>query len=104
MAHEAVGGPMTKDIIRLAVFTAVGGSVLTAIGLLTPARTVAQGTEQVTEPLQGRAAFTDWSADLPGLRRHIRPTDLPPADLGASFASGVQIADRSASQKPLVRP
>jgi glucose/arabinose dehydrogenase len=95
---------MTKDIIRLAVFTTVGGSVLTAIGLLTPARIVAQGTEQVTELLQGRAAFTDWSADRPGLRRHIRPTDLPPADLGASFSYGVQITHRSASQKPVVRP
>jgi glucose/arabinose dehydrogenase len=95
---------MTKDIIRLAVFTTVGGSLLTAIGLLTPAPTVAQSPEQVTELLQGRAAFTDWSADRPGLRRHIRPMDLPPADLGASFSNGVRTTRRSASQKPVVRP
>ncbi len=70
--------------------------------LLTPARTVAEGTELFTELLQGRAAFTDWSADRPGLRRHIRPTDLPPADLGASFSNGVRITHRSATQKPVV--
>ncbi len=99
---------MTKDTMHLAMFTAIGGSLLMAIGLLAPARTVAQGTLQGTEQstglLQGRAAFTDWSADRPGLRRHIRPADLPAADLGASFSNGVRITRRSASQKPVVPP
>jgi len=89
---------MTEDIARLAVSAAVGGSVLMAICLLAPARTEAQGTKL----LQGRAAFTDWSADRPGLRRHIRATDLPPGDLGASFSNGLRIAGRTASQKPVV--
>jgi len=89
---------MTEDIARLAVSAAVGGSVLMAICLLAPVRTEAQGTKL----LQGRAAFTDWSADRPGLRRHIRATDLPPGDLGASFSNGLRIADRAASQKPVV--
>ena len=93
---------MTKDITHLAAFTAVGGALLVAIGLLAPARALAQGTEQSAGLLQGRAAFTDWSADRPGLRRHIRPADLPPADLGASFSNGVRITHRSASQKPAV--
>jgi len=53
---------MAKHITHLAAFTAVGGSVLVAIGLLAPARIVAQGAEQVIELLQGRDAFTDWSA------------------------------------------
>src|SRR5262245_15020178 len=91
---------MTKDIMYLAAFTAIGGSVLMMTGLLTPARTAAQGAEL----LQGRAAFTDWSADRPGLRRHIRPSDLPPADLGASFSHGVRIVHHSANQKPIVPP
>src|SRR5712671_8209169 len=108
-ARVAVEATMTKDmmakhITHLAAFTAVGGSVLVAIGLLAPARIVAQATQQLTELLQGRAAFTDWSADRPGLRRHIRPTDLPPSDLGASFSNGVRITRRSASQKPVVPP
>jgi glucose/arabinose dehydrogenase len=93
---------MTKHITHLAAWAAVGGSLLVAIGLLAPSRIAAQGAKQVTELLQGRAAFTDWSADRPGLRRHIRPSDLPPADLGASFANGARIVHRSANQKPLV--
>jgi hypothetical protein len=95
---------MTKRTTHLAAFTAIGGSLLVAIGLLAPARTVAQGTERVTGLLEGRAAFTDWSADRPGLRRHIRPADLPAADLGASFSNRVRIVHRSASQKPVVPP
>jgi hypothetical protein len=95
---------MAKHIAHVAAFTAVGGSVLVAIGLLAPARIVAQGTEQATESLQGRAAFTDWSADRRGLRRLIRPADLPAADLGASFSSGLRIEYRSASEKPVVPP
>jgi glucose/arabinose dehydrogenase len=95
---------MTKDFMRLAAFTAVGGSLLMAIGLLTAAQTVAEDTEQVAELLQGGATFTDWSADQPGLRRHIRPADLPAADLGASFWNGVRIVHRSANQKPVVPP
>jgi glucose/arabinose dehydrogenase len=95
---------MAKHIRHVAAFTAVGGSLLMAIGLLAPARIVAQGAERVTALLQGRAAFADWSVDRPGLRRHIRPADLPAADLDASFFSGVQIEYRSASQKPAVPP
>src|SRR5258708_7036840 len=63
---------------------------------------VPQGAEQSTGLLQGRTAFTDWSADRPGLRRHIRPADLPAADLGASFSNGVRITRRSGSQKAVV--
>jgi glucose/arabinose dehydrogenase len=93
---------MTKDLRHLAAFAAIGGSLLAATAALTPTRTVAQGTKQVAERLQGRAAFTDWSADRPGLRRHIRPADLPPSDLRASFSRRVRITHRSPSQKPVV--
>jgi hypothetical protein len=41
--------------------------------------------------LQGKAAFTDWRADRPGLRRHIRAADLPPANLAASNSNGVRV-------------
>jgi glucose/arabinose dehydrogenase len=95
---------MTKHITHIAAWAAVGGSLLAAIGPLAPSRIAAQGAKQVTELLQGRTAFTDWSADRPGLRRHIRPSDLPPADLGASFANGARIVRRSPNQKPVVPP
>jgi glucose/arabinose dehydrogenase len=92
---------MTKHITHLAAFMAVGGSLLAAVNLLTPGLTLAQRT---VELLEGAAAFTDWHADRPGLRRHIRPADLPAADLHASFSNGVRITRRSASEKPVVPP
>jgi glucose/arabinose dehydrogenase len=54
--------------------------------------------------LQGKAAFTDWHADRPGLRRHIRAADLPAADQSASSANFVRVAPRSGYEKPVVPP
>jgi glucose/arabinose dehydrogenase len=54
--------------------------------------------------LQGKAAFTDWRADRPGLRRHIRAADLPPANLAASNSNGVRVASRTGNEKLLVPP
>jgi glucose/arabinose dehydrogenase len=56
------------------------------------------------ELLEGKAAFTDWHADRPGLRRLIRPADLPAANLAASFANGVRIVRRGANDRPVVPP
>jgi glucose/arabinose dehydrogenase len=52
--------------------------------------------------LAGPAAFTDWHADRPGLRRLIKAADLPSANLAASFSNGVRIARRPANEKPVV--
>ena len=54
--------------------------------------------------LEGKAAFTDWHADRPGLVRHIRPADMPAANLAASFSNGVRIVRRGANDKPIVPP
>jgi glucose/arabinose dehydrogenase len=51
--------------------------------------------------LEGRAAFGDWRADRPGLRRMIRPRDLPLPQPAESVANMVRIARRS-DQKPIV--
>jgi len=37
---------------------------------------------QSTEPRTGAAAFSDWRNDAPGVRRLIRPADLPPPATG----------------------
>jgi glucose/arabinose dehydrogenase len=44
----------------------------------------ASTTALAAEPpvLKGQAAFTDWKADAPGVRRQITPADLPPAKQG----------------------
>jgi glucose/arabinose dehydrogenase len=83
-------------IMHLATFAAAFGFVLVACG-----PSSAQGAGEV---LSGRAAFTDWHADRPGLRRHIRPADLPAANLAGSSSNGVRIAQRSAGEKPVVPP
>ena len=51
------GGQRIATIMHLAMFTAVGGSLLMAVGLFVPARTGAQGAQQATGLLQGRAAL-----------------------------------------------
>src|SRR5258708_8053996 len=95
---------MTKDIMHVAAFTAIAGSLLMAAGLFAPARTVAQGTQQGAEQstglLQGRAAFTDWSADRPGLPRYIRPPYLPAPALAPSFSNRARITRRSSTPHP----
>lgn len=43
----------------------------------------ASASAQVQDPvLTGKEAFGDWRQDKPGVRRLIRPQDLPPAARG----------------------
>jgi glucose/arabinose dehydrogenase len=93
-------------IVRVAVSAAITAT------LVVPA--IAQNIQQddiqqenhgaAADVLRGRAAFTDWSADRPGLRRHITPADLPAANLGGSYANAVRITRRAAGQTPSVPP
>jgi len=90
-----------KNIMRLAMLAVMCGVLPVATGMLAPAPAPAQGAGEL---LQGRAAFTDWHADQPGLRRHIRSADLPAANLGGSYSNGVRIVRRPAGEKPVVPP
>jgi glucose/arabinose dehydrogenase len=82
-----------------ACLVSIGGAMVLGTALGDPAP--AQDSPQL---LQGKAAFTDWRADRPGLRRHIRLADLPPANLAASRSNGVRVAPRIGNEKPLVPP
>ena len=82
-----------------ACLVSFGAAMVFGTALAEPATT--QDSPQL---LQGKAAFTDWRADRPGLRRHIRAADLPPANLAASNSDGVQVASRTGNEKPLVPP
>src|SRR5580692_8925395 len=84
-----------KRTMRVAL---VAGAIAAALTVSGPVRAQNNG-----EVLEGKAAFTDWHADRPGLRRHIRPADLPAANLGGSFSNGVRTARRGA-EKPVVPP
>jgi glucose/arabinose dehydrogenase len=52
--------------------------------------------------LEGTAAFDDWRADHPGVRRIIRPQDLPAPNTSASARNFVREVRRT-DQKPIVR-
>jgi glucose/arabinose dehydrogenase len=82
-----------------ACLVSLGGAMVLGTALGDPAP--AQDSPQL---LQGKAAFTDWRADRPGLRRQIGPADLPPANLAASRSNGVRVTPRTGNEKPVVPP
>jgi hypothetical protein len=51
--------------------------------------------------LEGSAAFGDWHADRPGVRRLIKPQDVPAPDLAKSVRNVVRTVHRT-DQKPIV--
>ena len=86
-----------NKIFGLAIFAAAAFGV--AISASAPAQAQGGGTL-----LEGKAAFTDWHADRPGLVRHIKPADMPAANLAGSSSNGVRIVRRTANDKPVVPP
>ena len=46
------------------------------------ALSLATVTTAAAQLLEGQQAYGDWRADQPGLRRLIRPQDMPAPDLG----------------------
>src|ERR1700730_5625837 len=81
-----------NKIFGLAIFAAAALGV--AISASAPAQAQGGGTL-----LEGKAAFTDWHADRPGLVRHIKPADMPAANLAGSSSNGVRIVRRTANDK-----
>ncbi|TPK69697.1 sorbosone dehydrogenase family protein [Mesorhizobium sp. B2-4-15] len=54
--------------------------------------------------LRGAAAFGDWRADEPGVRRLIRPEDLPKPYATKSASNSAGLADMPADTKPRLPP
>ena len=76
-------------------------------GLVLPALflTTAAFAQQADQPvLKGAAAFGDWRADRPGVRRLIRPEDLPKPYVTKSASNSAGLAERPAGAKPQVPP
>jgi glucose/arabinose dehydrogenase len=63
---------------------------------------VAQAASSDTTLRTGAAAFGDWRADAPGVRRLIRPADLPAPYATRSSASGASSVAAPAAARPLV--
>ncbi|MER9927048.1 sorbosone dehydrogenase family protein [Mesorhizobium sp. M0048] len=83
-------------MIRSGGFAAVAAALLVA----TPAP--AQQADQ--KVLKGEAAFGDWHADRPGVRRLIGPQDMPAADPAQSASNGGGVAERPESAEPELPP
>lgn len=81
-------------MIRLA------GLAAAAVLLATPG--FAQQAEQPV--LKGMAAFGDWKADSPGVRRLIRPEDLQKPYVTESASNGASLAERPEGVRPILPP
>ena len=73
------------------VICAVAGVVLCAPG-------------RAADTVTGAAAFEDWHSDAPGLRRLIRPVDLPAAHATPSSSNGATLIPRPKGASPKVPP
>ena len=61
--------------------------------------------QQAGEPvLKGAAAFGDWRADRPGVRRLIRPNDLPKPYVTKSASNSAGLTERPQEAKPRLPP
>jgi hypothetical protein len=59
-------------------------------------------TETDASLRNGAAAFGDWRTDRPGIRRLIKPRDLPAPDMAESVRNAVRVVHRTNEQKPIV--
>ena len=76
-------------------------------GLVLPALflTAVAFAKQADQPvLKGAAAFGDWRADRPGVRRLIKPEDLPKPYVTKSASNSAGLAERPAGAKPRLPP
>src|SRR6185503_17923815 len=75
------------------------GTVAT-IGLIAVTVLAAQSDSEAV--LKGSAAFGDWRQDKPGMRRLLRPEDLPPPAPVQSVANFADPVPMPANATPLV--
>ena len=54
--------------------------------------------------LEGKAAYGDWRSDAPGIRRHIRASDLLTPYASPSRTNHVAVVERPANAQPKVLP
>ncbi|RWH49457.1 MAG: sorbosone dehydrogenase family protein [Mesorhizobium sp.] len=73
---------------------------LAALALFLASGAVAQQADQPL--LTGKKAFGDWRADRPGVRRLIRPDDLP--NVAESASNGGGVTDRPEDATPALPP
>jgi len=75
---------------------------LVGIALLLATGAFAQQADQPL--LRGEKAFGDWKADRPGVRRLLKPEDLPKPYATGSASNGGGLVDRPEDAKPKLPP
>jgi hypothetical protein len=89
--------------MRKFVHASTVASLLTCVALVGLVSLLSAQTDKVRT---GAAAFADWKVDAPGVRRHIRPSDVPPPATGkdpeASSAAVAKVVDRPQGTLPKV--
>lgn len=89
MQGRGAAGAVSRRLasfLRATALAAAGGWLM-----LLPAQA---GADDASPVLTGAAAFGDWQADAPGVRRLIRPGDLPEPFATPSAANSPEIAPR----------
>jgi glucose/arabinose dehydrogenase len=86
-----------SSIAVIIAFSVTGIAILTGVPFMPPLQ-----AEPNTSMLNGTAAFGDWRTDHPGMRRLIKPQDLPAPDMAESVRNVVRIVHRTNEQKPIV--
>jgi glucose/arabinose dehydrogenase len=70
-----------------------------ALAAIVPNVAAAQNTTATGTVLTGRAAFGDWQSEAPGVRRHIKPADLPAPFATESVRNRVQVVVPAGERK-----
>ena len=75
-----------------------------ALSLFVAVAGVALMPAMAADELTGAAALDDWHADTPGVRRLIKPADLPPPFATQSAVNSARFVERPATLLPKVPP
>jgi glucose/arabinose dehydrogenase len=77
---------------------------LLLLGIVAGSSNAAETGDAAHHVLAGAAAFGDWTADAPGLRRHITAADLPAPYATRMASNGPQVVRRPSDALPKVPP
>jgi len=89
-----------KGIRTIGLAAAIGASVAAVALTQSPAPASAPGSRGTTGVLVGQGALGDWTTDAPGVRRRIRPADLPPPYASRSVDNASRVVRRPADAWP----
>ena len=86
--------PKTASHSTMSPVTVVAISISLMAGIVSAGSPSARAVNAVFE---GKAAYGDWRSDAPGIRRHIRASDLPAPYASPSMANSVAIVQKPAN-------